>query len=72
MVSELIQSLAAIDSQLTNHQPSQNTDALTLLKTWRAEVDAMTPKEAAAADADWAHLQAALNANRAPEPPLFP
>jgi hypothetical protein len=45
-----------------------------ILAKWREEDDAMTPEEAAQAEAEWEELKANLNANRAAtgERLLFP
>jgi len=62
-------SLAALD---TPALPARAADDLAaLVSTWEAEAAALTSEEVAAAELEWHDIQAALNANRAPEPPLF-
>ena len=66
---QLANDIEAIERKKQIHE---NQGAIQLLRAWRAEAAAMDVDAAAAAEADWADLQEALNANRAPEPPLFP
>jgi hypothetical protein len=70
LLTQLMESLAALDSL---SRPAGTPDRLSkLFAAWEAEDATLTPEEIAAAEAEWRDIQAALNRNRAPEPPLFP
>jgi hypothetical protein len=69
-LTQLMESLAALDSP--SRLGGTPDDLSKLFAAWEAEDAALTPEEIATAEAEWRDIQAALNRNRAPEPPLFP
>lgn len=70
LLIQLMECLARLDTPTASAQTAHNLAEL--LAAWVAEDAALTPAEAAAAELEWRDIQAALNRNRAPEPPLFP